>query len=724
MTGLRCYSKTAMRMVGSLVAVCTIGAMSPSGAAELSVTAQASVPASVSAAANSAAVPPLSPMLPGIHVLSNTEVVLCLQAPGKSKVNAVGDFNDWTPSARNLMTHEGDLFWITIGNLVPGKEYIFQYWIDDDIKVGDPYADKIVDFGPDKEIVQDGCYPGLIPYTREFDGPASVFRAGLPTAEKAPTPFSRPAPEDLLIYETLVRDFVKTHTFKEMKDSLAYFKRLGVNAIELMPVMEFENNDSWGYNPSYFLAVDKYYGPAEDFKALVEAAHGQGLAVILDIVLNHAMGQSPLVKMYFDKAAGKPSKDSPYANEIPKHDYNVGFDLNYESPYTMIYFKRVLQHWIKDYHVDGYRIDLSKGLTQNNTLGDIAAWGHLDTTRVNNLVELAAAVREADPTAYLILEHFADNDEEKILSVKGFLLWGNSSYDHGYAEEGHTATNFNWAYYKSRGWTESHLITYMESHDEERVVARALMNGQANGNYDVKNLGTALERAKMTALFLFGIPGAKQLWQFGEWGDGRERGTTAAERMGKKPMPPEWRSDASRIRLFNTYANLLKFRGQYAPAFRAGTFTWKPDAAVRTWKLSHASLNAYAIGNFGVTEAKAVPGLTGVWYDFFSREKFTLAPGSEITLQPGEFHLFTDKIVFADKEKLTEFSVPKSLNPEAVAVDVHAQAKALGNSKTGRAARPVTTRYFSDGRGGDRNVQGRDQIRKSAGGEHEAVRAQ
>lgn len=654
------------------------------------------------------AAPPI-PLVPGIHPVSNTEVLFCLEAPGKKTVNVVGDFNQWTPSAQSQMTQEGDKFWITIGNLTPGKEYIFQYWIDDGIKTGDPYSDKVVDFAPDKQITSEGTYPGLIAYTREFDGPASVFTAGLPPAPQAPVPFVKPAPENLLIYETLVRDFVKTHSFKEMRDSLDYFKRLGVNAIELMPVMEFEGNDGWGYSTTYFCAVDKYYGPAEDLRSLIQAAHEQGLAVILDIVMNDAMGQSPLVQMYWDKAAGKPSMDSPYANQTAHHPYSVGFDLNYESTYTRSYFKRVLQHWLTDYHADGFRFDLSKGLTQKITTNP-TDWGKFDQSRIDILSDLAGAARQADPSAYLILEHFGDNDEETVLSAKGFLLWGNSSFDHGYAEIGDIGHNFAWAYYKSHNWAENHLVAYMESHDEERIVSKALQNGFSSGTYNVKDLNTALERAKMTALFLLGVPGPKMIWQFGEYGDSRERGTTPEERMGRKPLPDEWRGDASRIKLWNTNANLLHFRGRYQDAFKSGTFSWKPEGAVRTWKLNHADLNAFAVGNFGVTSDKVTPNLSGTWYDYFSYEKFTLSAATEIQLQPGEFHLFTDRPIFAEKASLSAFPVPGSLNPTKVAVGIRAGAVARTGTE-GRRARigEIIHRVFQDGQGGARNIQGRNE---------------
>jgi glycosidase len=640
-------------------------------------------------AAFSAAQAPV-PWVPGLTRLSDTEVLLALEAPGKNKANAVGDFNEWSPTA-TPMSKDGDRFWVRIGGLIPGKEYVYQYWIDDAIHIGDPYAAKVVDAYFDPEILQDGAFPGLIRYAREAEGPASVFTAG-PAPASVRKPFVKPAPEDLLIYETLVRDFTPGHSFAGLRDSLPYFKRLGINALELMPVMEFEGNSSWGYNPSYVFAVDKYYGPAEELKKLIQSAHELGIAVILDVVLNHAMGQHPLIRMYWDNASGKPAAGNPFANLVPRHDYNVGFDLDYESPFTRSYYKRFLQYWLREFQADGFRIDLSKGLTQKNTLGDIAAWGHLDPSRVAILEDLAGAAREADPDAYLILEHFADNEEEKLLASKGFLLWGNSAFDHGAAMAGRVDADFDWAYSGNRGWADRRLVSYMESHDEERLMRQAEMNGLGNGTYDTKAPGTALERAKMTALFLFGIPGPKMMWQFGEWGDDRARGTTAEERMGKKPLPEEYRRDPARKKLWDAYAGLLHFRQRYPDAFRAGAFTWKPDGAVRTWRIAHAGLNAFAVGNFAVTSGKLAFDRPGTWYDYFTRETFTLSSPAEIALKPGEYHLWIDRPVFAEAADVSAFPVPASLNPEKAAVSLRgADARKPG------ATAPHKTAFRPDG---------------------------
>src|SRR5690606_29407461 len=170
------------------------------------------------------------------------------------------------------------------------------------------------------------------------------------------TPLSpKPAKTDLIIYELLLRDFLAAHSFDVLADTLDYLARMGVNAVELMPVQEFEGNLSWGYNPSYHMALDKYYGNAESFKAFVEACHARGMAVILDVVYNHAFGQSPLAQLYWDAAQNRPAADNPWLNPVAKHDFNVGYDFNHESPATKTWVKRMLSHWMQAYGIDGFR---------------------------------------------------------------------------------------------------------------------------------------------------------------------------------------------------------------------------------------------------------------------------------------------------------------------------------------------------------------------------------
>ena len=95
----------------------------------------------------------------------------------------------------------------------------------------------------------------------------------------------------------------------------------------------------------------------KDAKKLVDAAHGMDIAILLDIVYNHAFGQSPLVRLYWDSQNSRPAENSPYFNPIAKHPFNVGFDFNHGSDATINYTKQTIDYWLDTYHVDGFRFD-------------------------------------------------------------------------------------------------------------------------------------------------------------------------------------------------------------------------------------------------------------------------------------------------------------------------------------------------------------------------------
>jgi len=189
---------------------------------------------------------------------------------------------------------------------------------------GSTYHHIDVNFGPDpvgdREIIKS-----------EIPDDPLTFQTGLSPYSWQITDFEKPPTEKLVIYELLIRDFLETHDYKTLRDTLSYLKSLGVNAIELMPVMEFSGNNSWGYNPIYHLAVDKYYGLTNDFKSFVDSAHANGIAVILDMVLNQCDNLSPLAMLYWDKANNRPAVNNPWLNPIATHPFNVFNDFNHES---------------------------------------------------------------------------------------------------------------------------------------------------------------------------------------------------------------------------------------------------------------------------------------------------------------------------------------------------------------------------------------------------------
>jgi 1,4-alpha-glucan branching enzyme len=590
--------------------------------------------------------------LDGINYLDSTTVILSLFAPGKDHCFAIGDFNDWQLDSQYYMnkTPDGTHFWIQINNLIPRKEYIFQYLVDGAIRIADPYADKISD--PNDQYISSSTYPGLLPYpSGKTTGNASYLQTAQTPYSWTPTSFTPPAPTDLIIYELLIRDFIATHDYPGLIDTLDYFKRLGVNAIELMPVMEFEGNDSWGYNPDFEFAPDKYYGTKNGLKQFVEAAHAKGIAVILDIVLNHQFEQSPLVMLYWDGANSRPAANNPWFNPIPKHPYNVGNDFNHESLDTRAYCKRVIKYWLQEYHVDGYRFDMSKGFTQTNSYPDnMSLWAAYDTGRIAILKDYASAAHSINPNAYVILEHFADNSEETELSADGMLLWGNLNYNYNEATEGWNTgslSDFSWISYKQMGWTDPHLVGYMESHDEERLMFNNIHSSNVNNtHYYLRDTTLALKRNEMAAAFFYTVPGPKMLWQFGELGYDYSINypcMTSDCRLSDKPIRWDYYKDWRRRYLFNTCSSLMNLK-LTNDAFRSNNFSMSVTGSMKHINIISPTMNVVVVGNFDVYQGAVTPGFsqTGPWYDFFGGDTLNVATLSDqLTLQPGEYHIYT-----------------------------------------------------------------------------------
>jgi len=563
-----------------------------------------------------------------------TQVTLVLTAPTKNNVFVIGEFNDWQLNSDYLMNRDGDDFWLTIDGLTPQQEYRFQYLVDGVIKIADPYTEKVNSPFDDGQIIDENRYPGLQPYPQTKTSEAiSYFQTGQTDYNWTATDYVRPEKADLVIYELLVRDFTDERTFQAVIDRLDYLEDLGINAIELMPVMEFEGNLSWGYNPAFMLAVDKFYGTENNLKKLIDEAHKRDMAIILDIVVNHAFGRSSLVRLNNDDVYGPPTAENVWLNRTAKHDFNVGYDFNHESDYTKYYLDRLNEFWIKKYNIDGYRFDLSKGITQKNTIGNVGLWGQYDASRIALLKRMADHIWSVDEDCYIILEHFAENSEERELANYGMMLWGNMNHDYRSLGKGNPA-NISWAHHEARGWNDPHAIAYMESHDEERVMWEI----EESGFYTEEG---ALNRLKLNAAFFFLIPGPKMIWQFGELGYGEELNN---DRLGVKPTHWEYLDDEERVKVFDFYKSMINLKTE-TPYVAEGDFEWKGSGFVKWLNLSHPDVNIAAFGNFRKTrETDDVnwPG-TGTYYHYFTGDTVQISNPTNfsMTLEPGELQIYT-----------------------------------------------------------------------------------
>ena len=583
----------------------------------------------------------------GINYPDNNSAALVLWAPLKEFVYVLGDFNNWQLSNDYQMKKDGDYFWLDIPNLENGKEYAFQYLIDGNLKIADPYTEKILDPWNDSYI-NETTYPNLKTYpSGKTEGIVSVLQPGQEEYQWTVNDFTSPEKGKTVIYEMLIRDFTEQHTYAAVIEKLDYLEDLRINVLELMPVNEFEGNSSWGYNPSFYFAPDKYYGPKNELKRLIDECHKRGIAVVIDMVLNHSYGQSPFVQMYWDASNNRPAANNPWYNQqsnFQNPDAQWGYDFNHESIYTRELVDSINSFWINEYKVDGFRFDFTKGFS--NTVYGPSDWGSAyDAARIANLKRMADEIWKRKPDAFVIFEHLADNYEEKELAAYDILLWGNMNYNYNEASMGFNQngqSDLKGAIYSERDWSKPNLVTYMESHDEERLMYKNLQYGNSEGSYSIKELGTALDRMELNSVFFIPLPGPKMIWQFGELGYDYSIDSNGG-RLSEKPVRWDYLDEKNRTDLFQVMAKLNELKQQY-DVFSPDNTSYSLAGATKWYKLSKGNNHVVGLGNFDVTDnniAVTFPS-AGKYYEFFSGDSIEIENTNQtFTFAAGEYRLYS-----------------------------------------------------------------------------------
>ncbi len=597
--------------------------------------------------------PPLG-LQNGINYTSDSSFIFQLFAPSKDHVFLLTNANSFSadPGFQMQKSLDESIFWVELPKTkFEDGNNLYQYLVDGNIKVADPYSEVVLD--PNNDFNIDPSVMVELPaYPEETaSGIITVFdldpNQGYQFITKG---YQKPQNQDLIIYELLLRDFLKDHSYTSLIDTLDYLERLGVNAIELMPISEFEGNESWGYNPSFHMAVDKYYGSKDQLKEFIDAAHQRGIAVILDVVFNHTFSQGPLAQLYWDPVAFRPAADNPWLNQVARHPFNVGYDFNHQYAGTKSWVKQILSYWMNEFKFDGFRFDLSKGLTQKLSSDD-SVFRVYDPSRIVILKDYADHIWSSDSSAYVILEHFADNREETELANYGMLLWGNMNHDFIEAAKG-SRVNLRWADYIERGWAEPHLITYMESHDEERLMYRVLKDGDGEDGYNTRNPNTALQRSAAAQVINFTIPGPKMIWQFGELGydfsiNRCVNGSINNDcRLDPKPIHWDYAEDIQRKKLFDVIAGLAHLKATY-PTFATGDFVFDDsNQSIKSVRLNHPEMDAISLVNFRVIESNIIPKFQypGIWYEYFTGDSLEVINVEDrVLLLPGEYRIYTSK---------------------------------------------------------------------------------
>lgn len=652
------------------------------------------------------------------NLADNTKAILVLDAPNKDFVYVAGSFNNWQPTSAYAMKKDPDTgkFWLELNGLAEGESYSYQYWVVEEtpvtnspalVKTADPYSTLVLSQFDDPGIPA-SKYPDMPVFPSGQEREVTVLKTGGPGYDWQVTDFEKPKKEDLIIYEVLVRDFDAEMSYQNLIDRIDYFSNLGINAIQLMPVMEFEGNESWGYNTAFHMAADKFYGPSDKLKELIDLCHQNGIAVILDVALNHAFDRNPMVRMWMDDPNndgwGGPSSENPYFNTVARHSYNVGNDFNHQQDRTQYYVKRVIKHWIQEYHIDGFRWDLTKGFTQNCTANDEACTNTYQQDRVDILKEYADYSWSLDPSHYVIFEHLGTDIEEqewanyKVDEGKGIMLWGKMTDPYNQLTMGYTENaNINRVGHVSRGFTEKRLVGYAESHDEERLMFKNLQYGNSNNpSHDVKNLNTALLRMQTLGATLLPVPGPKMIWHFGELGmensiftctDGTvnlPEGTDGDCKLSTKPQPQwdeNWLADVNRKKIYNSWARMIElkkeeavFEGDYtitqASALTPKIHIWNSALPAEDLK------DVVIIANFNVTAQNIAPAFpyTGIWYNMMDNSTIEVTDvNAPINVPPGEFRMYGNKQIPLSNTVFTPQSATLYPNPASThfAIDVN-----------------------------------------------------
>lgn len=541
-------------------------------------------------------------------------VTFCLAAPGKTSVQLVGSWNAYEIDSKYLMKYhdyQGQrYFWTTVSDLADDVYYPYYFIVDDTYRVGDPYAHLVLDPYNDRYLAAD-VWPDRPQYPSQIEGVVlGVYRGDIDNYKFSD--FTIPEHDNLIVYEMLFRDFTGTDglaegngTVAKAIEKLPYIKALGFNAVELMPIMEFNGNNSWGYNTNFYMAPDKAYGSPRDYKDFIEACHREGMAVILDIVFNQSDGLHPWYQMY-------PVDSNPFYNKTAPHAYSVLNDWNQGHPLVQQQWTDALRYWMEKYNVDGFRFDLVKGLGDNDSYTSVSGTDLYNQSRVDRMARLHSVIKSVKPDGIHINENLAGDKEETAMGNDGQINWANiNNASCQYAMSYDTENDLNRFLSTKDGnrpWGTT--ISYAESHDEQRVAYKvdAYAPDAVKNNKDNKyaRLGALATQMLLT-------PGPKMVWQFGELGNNQN---TKNSDGGNNTDPKivdwtGWLGDADRAALMNTYSRLINLRRNNPELFtRQATFITTDLSggynAYRYMRLLNGSKEVIAFINPSLTSSMTV----------------------------------------------------------------------------------------------------------------------
>ncbi|MEY3021139.1 MAG: 1,4-alpha-glucan branching enzyme GlgB [Planctomycetota bacterium] len=397
-------------------------------------------------------------------------------APNATAVRVAGTFNGWNATSHPLVS-EGNGYWSA------DFPYVYQ---------GAQYKYAIT--GPAGTIFKTD--PRSADVTSSVGNSVIVNHAAY---QWQVNDFQAPYWNELVIYEMHLGTFGTAGdgslpaNFDEARARLDHLADLGVNAVQLMPIVEFPGGISWGYNPSFPYAIESDYGSPTDFKEFVDAAHARGIAVFCDLVFNH-LGPSDLDLWQFDGWSMNNGggiyfyqdfrANTPWGNTRP--DYGRGE--------VRSWIRDNVLYWMREYRTDGHRMDGTKYIRKVDQFGpDIPeGWSLLQWINDSVNAEFPGNIsicEDLDNNEWLVKETGAGGagfdsqwDAQFYWPVRGNLITPNDADRNMWAIRDAITANYNGDAFRR--------VIYTESHDEvangQSRMPEAIWPGNATSWYSKK----------------------------------------------------------------------------------------------------------------------------------------------------------------------------------------------------------------------------------------------
>jgi 1,4-alpha-glucan branching enzyme len=416
-------------------------------------------------------------------------------APNADAVSVIGSFNDWNAEANPMEREENGHWYALVENAEIGAEYKYR------IQNGEKSFDRI---DPRVREVTNSVGAGLV-HDPAFDWDGDDFQM--------------PNWNELVIYEAHLGTFNRSTkdqpggfaTFAERFDHL---KKLGINAIQIMPIAEFAGDLSWGYNPAHIYAVESAYGGPVAFKQFVKDAHKAGFAVILDVVYNH-FGPSDLDLWQFDGWSEHDKGGIYFYNDHRSQTPWGDTRPDYGRGEVRAYIRDNAMMWLEDYHVDGLRYDMTLYIRSIDASGQNEipeGWGL--TQWINR------EIHSFKPSAITIAEDLQDNPyltKSESEGGAGFASQWDARFVHPIRDVitqpddgGRDMEKVRAALYHCYNRDAFQRVVYTESHDE-------VANGKSRVPSEVDeaepNNWYAQKRATLGIALTMTAPGIPMLFQ-------------------------------------------------------------------------------------------------------------------------------------------------------------------------------------------------------------------